>query len=136
MAGWDHAIEKVDTARHHADQVLWTSDPHDVPGPVGGKQRGHHLDGSRHLSGRLPHRHAPNRVTGKVQGGDLRCRTAPEIVVNTALDNPEEGLIVPTVSLGATLCPAGGAIDGPLDRWPIRGVGSAFVKGHDDVRAE
>ena len=93
-ASRQHAVEHVDPARDHLEDALRIAEPHEVPRPVGGKQRRRPGDRVEHLGSALADREPAERVAVERQPDDLLDRASAQLAVDATLRDPEAQLPV------------------------------------------
>ena len=142
-AGGHHAIEHVNAAAYHFQNLWRCAQAHGVARLVGGQERNCVVDGSEHLLLRFADGDAADGIAVEIEFYQLPGGTFAEIGIDGALDDSEVMLglsgglrIFRGNPVLATFCPASGEGEGFFRVFFIAGVGRAFVEKHCDVRSE
>ena len=112
------------------------ADAHEVAQAVAGQQLVHQLDGGEHLGAPLPDREAADGVGVEADREQLGGRAAAQRLVDAALDDADEELVVAVCARLAGRRPARRARDGGGHLVARRRARRALVEAHDDVGAE
>ena len=137
-AGRDRAVEYVETERDAVEQIVDVADPQQVLGRGLGQQRRGQRQHAAHLLLVAPERAADRDAV------DPRLRDDPggvasQVLMDTALDDPEDGLVPGAVLLvpgQAAAEPAVGALHRTHGVLAVGVVGRALVEDEGDVGPE
>ena len=88
-----------------------------------------------HLSLGLTHRKSADGDAGRIERGNKPGGSRPQVRINPALNDAEQGLIGPRFRFDRTFRPAMSPIHGNPAVHVIVGIGT-FIEGHDDIGAK
>ncbi len=137
-AGGDGAVEDVEAEGDAAEQVVDLADPEQVLGRRLGQQRRGHRQDVVHLRLVAPEGAADREPVDASLGDPLR-RFPPQVLVDAALDDPEDRLALgplALVPLEAAVEPAVGALGRAGGVVAVGVEGRALVEDEGDVGAE
>ena len=143
-AGGHDAVEHVDAAGDHFEDLGRGAEAHGVAGLVG-RQEGHRvLDGAEHLLLGLADRDAADGVAVEVEVDQFAGRLLAEVGPDRALDDAE--MVLPARRPSGVGCRSTQSLQRRAQRVvraerfggvvALAGVGRALVEEHRDVRAE
>src|SRR5690625_3735854 len=136
IAGGHYAIEHVDAALHAVQKVFGPPHAHQVARPVLRQQRTGGFQHGVALVCGLAHAQAADGVAVKANNLQPFGGTLAQVRIHAALDNAEQRRRVAPVGLFRSFSPAQGQLHGLTGLFFSGRVRRAFVKNHDDVRAQ
>jgi hypothetical protein len=139
VAGWQHAVEKVNPEPHRLKYVCRRSHPHEIPRLVLRHMWLDNIDYPVHFPKPLAHRKPTYGVARQVKLCNPLHVSNPQILICAALIDSEEQLVfvyspgqrIKALELvAAAHKPSGGSLAGLLHIVIRRGVSDTLVKGH------
>ena len=135
VARRQHAIEHVHARRHRIQQILRRADPHQIARLIRRQLRGNRLQQRQHLGLRLADREPAERIARKTDLLQRVQRFEAQILIHAALNDAEQCARA-GISFPAARRPAHRAVHRLSGLGLLARVRRAFIKGHDDIRAE
>src|SRR3990172_7152940 len=128
-----HTIKEVDAEGNGQEEIPRGTDPHEVPGPIGGEEGECGPEHRLHLGLALSHTETAHGIPAESKSGELSDPSFSEIGKDAALDNPEEHLIGSLMNISGALGPSQGPVQGIGSLLMGYGVGGALIEWHDDI---
>ncbi len=136
--GWQDTIKHVNAPGDHFDHLRWGAEAHGITAPFCWKEGFRGFDSRHHFGFRFADTHAANRITIKVHRCQFSRAAFSEVGVRRPLNDSKNQraifLIRPPIE--RSFLPAEGEVQTAGCIVITAGVGRAFVKGHDNIRAE
>ena len=136
VARGEHTVEHVHAPGDALHDVRRVAHPHQVTRPLLRHDAVQEVQDAVHDVVGLPHREPADPVPGEVHRRDLPGAPQPQVVVDGALYDPEESLVLPGMGGPAPSGPQRGALQGRRRLFVRRREGTALVEAHGDVAAQ